>query len=111
MGGNAQSITKEGWLHHTSFLWDWQDAHMDYLTLPSKRPEYRQDRNHEDFLVKLNQYYESPKVFFETFKEVCEDEYELETVNLRQVMGMVNEKFGGLQAWFDTKSRNKFVDL
>jgi lipoate-protein ligase A len=55
-GGNAQSITKDKWLHHTSLLWDFDDALMkEYLTLPpkKKRPEYRRDRPHSEFLCRL----------------------------------------------------------
>ena len=53
VGGNAQSIVKDKWIHHTSFLWDFDDADMRYLTLPEKRPQYRGDRSHDDFLAKL----------------------------------------------------------
>ena len=52
-GGNAQYIQKERWLHHTSFLWDYQPKNMEYLLLPAKRPKYRRDRSHEDFLCRL----------------------------------------------------------
>ena len=31
--GNAQSITKEPWIHHTSFLWDYDMNNMFYLKL------------------------------------------------------------------------------
>lgn len=40
-GGNAQAITKNRWLHHTSLLWDFADARMALLKHPSKVPEYR----------------------------------------------------------------------
>ncbi|KAJ1450279.1 hypothetical protein M885DRAFT_469593 [Pelagophyceae sp. CCMP2097] len=53
VGGNAQRISKMRWVHHTSFLWDYDAKHMDYLTLPPKRPEYRADRQHTDFLSRL----------------------------------------------------------
>ncbi len=43
-GGNAQSITKQRWVHHTSFLWDFQPAHMEYLQHPPRMPDYRQAR-------------------------------------------------------------------
>ncbi|WVZ07291.1 hypothetical protein V8G54_020637 [Vigna mungo] len=36
-GGNAQSITKNRWVHHTSFLWDYDVKNMSYLKLPAKR--------------------------------------------------------------------------
>ena len=40
-GGNAQAITKQRWLHHTSLLWDFDPARMQLLKHPSKIPEYR----------------------------------------------------------------------
>lgn len=40
-GGNAQSITKNRWIHHTSFLWDYEVNNMAYLKLPKRVPEYR----------------------------------------------------------------------
>ncbi|CAM9784945.1 unnamed protein product [Chrysoparadoxa australica] len=52
-GGNAQAITKNRWLHHTSFLWDFDPKLMEYLAMPAKRPEYRGDRNHREFLTPL----------------------------------------------------------
>eukprot|EP00501_MAST-03F_sp_TOSAG23-6_P001360 GSMAST32.ASY1.ANO1.1412.1 assembled CDS len=54
-GGNAQSITKDRWLHHSSLLWDFNDKNMEYLCIPPeiKRPKYRKDRGHLDFLCKL----------------------------------------------------------
>ena len=93
MGGNAQAITgKQGWLHHTSFLWDYENVNMErYLKLPEKRPEYRVDRSHRDFLVKLKDYYcrqqrhrgdndnddgdtdddAGPSLFVESMKQAC----------------------------------------
>ena len=41
VGGNAQSGVTGGFLHHTGFLWDWDEANMDYLVLPQKRPAHR----------------------------------------------------------------------
>lgn len=58
-GGNAQYIKKDRVLHHTSFLWDFEPIQMDYLLLPSKRPNYRQNRNHCDFLCTLKDYFVS----------------------------------------------------
>ncbi|XP_073293703.1 uncharacterized protein [Primulina huaijiensis] len=42
-GGNAQSITKNRWVHHTSFLWDYEISQMGYLKLPKRAPQYRQN--------------------------------------------------------------------
>jgi len=52
-GGNAQYLRKERWLHHTSFLWNYQTENMAFLRLPQKRPAYRKDREHQDFLCTL----------------------------------------------------------
>jgi lipoate-protein ligase A len=41
-GGNAQAITSQRWLHHTSFLWDYNPANMQALKNPAKQPMYRQ---------------------------------------------------------------------
>ncbi len=52
-GGNAQYIKKDRWLHHTSFLWNFKQEHMDYLLHPKKTPKYRADRTHHEFLCGL----------------------------------------------------------
>lgn len=53
-GGNAQSISGKRWLHHTSLLWDFQPARMELLQMPARRPEYRADRPHADFVRSLS---------------------------------------------------------
>jgi lipoate-protein ligase A len=52
-GGNAQTISRDRWVHHTSLLWDFAPAHMALLQLPEKRPDYRRDRPHSAFLTRL----------------------------------------------------------
>lgn len=68
-GGNAQYIKKDRWLHHTSFLWDYSDANMEYLLLPKKRPAYRQDRSHSDFLCRLKNHSKDPGFLIEALKK------------------------------------------
>ncbi|KAK4375270.1 hypothetical protein RND71_005947 [Anisodus tanguticus] len=55
-GGNAQSITKGRWVHHTSFLWDYETMNMAYLKLPKRAPDYRQARDHSDFICRMKDY-------------------------------------------------------
>lgn len=55
-GGNAQAITKQRFLHHTSLLWDYQDGRMKLLKHPAKIPDYRADRDHLQFVCKLKDY-------------------------------------------------------
>jgi lipoate-protein ligase A len=63
IGGNAQTITKDRWVHHTSFLWDFDPLNMDYLQIPAKRPAYRRDRPHTDFITNLSDKIESVQGF------------------------------------------------
>jgi lipoate-protein ligase A len=55
-GGNAQCLTRNRFVHHTSFLWDFDPGNMQYLALPEKRPAYRDDRDHNEFLCRLRDY-------------------------------------------------------
>ncbi|KZV40330.1 lipoate-protein ligase A [Dorcoceras hygrometricum] len=55
-GGNAQSITKNRWVHHTSFLWDYEISRMGYLKLPKRAPQYRQARDHLEFICRMKDY-------------------------------------------------------
>ncbi|MCK4934561.1 MAG: lipoate--protein ligase family protein [Simkaniaceae bacterium] len=57
--GNAQYLRKTNWLHHSTFLWDFQKKHMDYLKHPKKAPNYREERSHIDFLCALKKFYKN----------------------------------------------------
>ena len=56
VGGNAQYIKKDRFLHHSSFLWDYNKDYMDMLKHPPKEPAYRKNRPHHDFLTTLKPY-------------------------------------------------------
>lgn len=72
-GGNAQYIRKDRWLHHTSFLWDYSSANMAHLLLPEKRPKYRLDRPHDEFLTKLKEHAPSTDTLIAQLKEGFSD--------------------------------------
>ena len=103
MGGNAQSIVKDGWLHHTSFLWDYELSNMQYLKLPKKRPDYRGERSHRDFLFRLKSIYgDSSDDFISSLHSSCA-EVALEVENVlpsHVIQEVVNSKLGGMDAWF-----------
>lgn len=82
-GGNAQYIKKERWLHHTSFLWDYSEANMKHLLLPDKRPKYREDRNHEDFLIRMKTLPFQRKELIEKLKETLVKRLYIEEVSLK----------------------------
>ena len=65
-GGNAQYITKNRFVQHTSFLWDFQTEHMQTLLHPKKTPKYREEREHTAFLCKLKDHLETKEAFFES---------------------------------------------
>jgi lipoate---protein ligase len=54
VGGSAQYIQKNRWLHHSSFLYTFEPKHMSYLTHPPREPAYRQGRPHLDFIAPLS---------------------------------------------------------
>ncbi len=98
---------------------------MDYLTLPHKRPTYRGDRPHDEFLIRLRDAYGSiseggasssgggemkNSLFVHMKKTICES-FRLEDATLRDALDIANDKFGGLQGWFDGKCRTKVVKL
>ncbi|GAM19618.1 hypothetical protein SAMD00019534_027930, partial [Acytostelium subglobosum LB1] len=56
-GGNAQALSRSRFVHHTSFLFDFDDKRMAVLKQPEKTPEYRQGRDHLSFLCKLKDRY------------------------------------------------------
>lgn len=57
VGGNAQSISKTRFVHHTSFLWDFDETNMSrYLAVPEKQPAYRENRPHGAFLAPLSRW-------------------------------------------------------
>jgi len=118
MGGNAQAIVRGAWLHHTSFLWDYNNEHMGYLTLPDNRPNYRKDRTHDDFLVKLKSYYGNhsddeggKKLFFDHVQTACAAKLDLEHVSVKEALGIVDTELGGMQKWFDGKCRTRVVSV
>ena len=83
-GGNAQYIRKDRWLHHTSFLWDYREENMDYLLLPTKRPQYRQDRTHNDFLCRLKDWESNSKILISKLQEELVKQLYIESFDLKQ---------------------------
>ncbi|MCC6128153.1 MAG: lipoate--protein ligase family protein [Chlamydiae bacterium] len=77
-GGNAQYIRSGRWLHHTSFLWDYSEENMRYLLLPAKRPKYRLDRDHSEFLCRLKEFAPSQEFLIKQLKRELGRQFSLE---------------------------------
>jgi lipoate-protein ligase A len=84
-GGNAQSITKGRWLHHSSLLWDYRSEYMDYLSLPAKAPAYRQGRSHADFLCRLCDYWSQPELFQNQFIDQLNQHFHLVESGIKEI--------------------------
>jgi len=110
-GGNAQSIVKDRWLHHTSFLWDFQRPNMDYLTLPERRPEYRRDRSHGFFLTRLKEHtlQQDRAALFRELEVELGQHFDVHAADEAEVRAEVIEgKLGGMVAWAE-KARTRDV--
>jgi lipoate-protein ligase A len=82
--GNAQYIKKDRWLHHSSFLWDFNSLNMDYLKIPKIAPKYRKDRKHQDFLCSISSYFPSKENFIQKIKEELSNNFKVEMVSLKE---------------------------
>jgi lipoate-protein ligase A len=89
-GGNAQYLSKGRWLHHSSFLWDYDPDMMDYLLMPAKTPKYRQQRDHNDFLCRLRSFYPEKQHLENQLLESLQDAFLIETVPFHDAWEMTN---------------------
>lgn len=84
-GGNAQYISKERWLHHSSLLWDYNDSMMEYLLMPPKMPPYRNSREHTSFLCRLSDHFESSEIFKEKMIGALKNKFKLIPSSLTEI--------------------------
>lgn len=86
IGGNAQHITRYNWVHHTTFLYDYSDANMDYLLMPKKRPSYRGSRSHTDFLTKLKEHLSNKQMFYDRIREALEKNFNVKPLYIEKAI-------------------------
>lgn len=90
VGGNAQYIQRTKWLHHTSFLYDFEEKNMNYLLMPKKVPTYRAQRDHKDFLTTLRPLM-GKTLFFERIKAHLQTLYDLRPFNQSELNELMNQ--------------------
>lgn len=94
-GGNAQYIKKHRFVHHTTFLWDFKENHMNYLLHPDKTPSYRAARSHTDFLCKLKDFLPTKQHFISAITNTLSKRYALSKTpleSLTSIMEMPHRK-------------------
>jgi len=84
-GGNAQYIKKARFIHHSTFLWDYQEKHMDYLLYPPTTPIYRATRTHSDFLCRLKDHLTSKHDFISYIKQTLSTRYDLSEIDINKI--------------------------
>jgi len=85
IGGNAQYFRKDRFLHHTSFLFDWDPENMECLLHPPKMPTYRDDRPHEAFLTPLKKYFNTKEAFLLQIEKVLRNNFTIEEISVSDV--------------------------
>ncbi len=88
-GGNALYITKDRWLVHTSFLWSYDLNKMELLKLPEKRPAYRKERAHKDFLGSLSEIFQDRAEWIQLIKQSLSSQYRTVFSSLKEVQESV----------------------
>ncbi|KAI5683786.1 hypothetical protein M9H77_05014 [Catharanthus roseus] len=91
-GGNAQSITKSRWIHHTSFLWDYEISNMAYLKLPKRAPEYRKARDHLEFICRMKDFVERLK-FIDRTIDALDSHFLVKSMELEEIESSSNVEF------------------
>lgn len=77
IGGNAQSFSKGRVVHHTSFLWSWQEDRMALLSAPKRQPAYRAQREHGAFCNRCSNYFSSKADFSNALIRAVESSFEV----------------------------------
>ncbi len=90
-GGNAQYLRKGRWLHHTTFLWNYQKELMDLLLHPKKTPTYRQERQHDDFLTCLSHHMPDKTACIESVKNVLTSHFPVQPIRLEDVLPILEQ--------------------
>ncbi len=99
-GGNAQYLCKDRWLHHSSLLWNYNPTKMDLLLLPGKRPAYRQDRSHKDFLCTLQPHFSKQEIGERLISRLSA-QFTLKSISLEEITPILDRPHRMATAYLD----------
>lgn len=88
-GGNAQYLRKERFLHHTTFLWDFDAEKMAYLHNPQKAPLYRQKRSHGEFLCTLRPHFPSQEALLDQLLLSLKNHFSVEEIKKEELTSLL----------------------
>tara|TARA_B110000091_G_scaffold129963_1_gene139492 strand:+ start:399 stop:1256 length:858 start_codon:yes stop_codon:yes gene_type:complete len=88
--GNAQGLSRERFVHHTSILWNFKTEDMNLLQNPDKQPEYRQHRDHHEFLIPLSETMKDQQALPEALIQEMADGhgFDIENIDVEENHGM-----------------------
>jgi lipoate-protein ligase A len=90
--GNAQSITKNKFLHHMTLLYDLDPQKMSLLKQPNKAPLYRNNRSHMEFLCTLKENGITQKTLFEQCSLTVMSHFDLVPTSFEQAKAYISKE-------------------
>lgn len=100
-GGNAQYFCKGRWLHHSTLLWDYNPRKMDYLLLPKKRPAYRRERAHTEFLSILKEVLPEKKQVEDGLVNSLDRLFSIQEVTLEDALPILERSHRKATTWLE----------
>jgi lipoate-protein ligase A len=95
--GNSQRRKKSHLLFHGTFLLDFDISIIDHcLTIPSRQPDYRQNRSNQDFLMNV---YISPTLIKESLGNLWSTTQKLNNIPLPDIAKLAQVKYSSPK-WF-----------
>jgi lipoate---protein ligase len=88
IAGNAQYLKKNRWLHHSTFLYDYKPELMNCLQHPTKKPLYRGERQHKDFITTLKPYIASKSRCVELLCQEVQAQFDITLVPIECLTNM-----------------------
>mmetsp|Transcript_49878 Transcript_49878/g.128344 ORF Transcript_49878/g.128344 Transcript_49878/m.128344 type:complete len:298 (-) Transcript_49878:236-1129(-) len=107
VGGNAQALARKRFVHHTSFLFDYDVRDFEVLAMPDSQPEYRQKRSHADFVTSLNCWFPTATSFGNAVEGVLREMYEVEEASVEEAEAFLQVEHRSTNSVLDVRSEEE----